>query len=164
MQPQEAIASIGEAINLSVLASDTHASQLSYQWMRNGVDLSGEEASTFSIDSVTSTDSGNYQVKVSNNEGTTISNAASITISSAQLYTQEQYDAALISGFNLGIQSVGNTSEPDGSPGTPAATSAILDVYYSTDLTTWDLMESIEVENPPAEQMFMKAELTPPSE
>ena len=51
-----------------------------------------------------------------------------------------------------------------GSSGTPAATSAILDVYYSTDLTTWDLMESIEVENPPAGQMFMKTELTPPSE
>ena len=51
-----------------------------------------------------------------------------------------------------------------GSSGTPAPTSAILDVYYSTDLTTWDLMESIEVENPPAGQLFMKAELTPPSE
>ena len=80
------------------------------------------------------------------------------------LYTQQQYDAALTSGFNLGVQSVSGPSDSGGSSGTPAATSAILDVYYSTDLTTWDLMESIEVENPPAGQMFMKTELTPPSE
>jgi len=45
----------------------------------------------------------------------------------------------------------------------PAASSALLDIYSSTDLSTWTLMESIEVVNPP-EQIFMKAVLTPPSE
>jgi len=45
----------------------------------------------------------------------------------------------------------------------PAGSSALLDIYSSTDLSTWTLMESIEVVNPP-EQIFMKAVLTPPSE
>ena len=121
-----------------------------------------------SIDSLTQSDVGNYQVKVTNTEGTTVTEGASVTIAdggiSNGLYTQQQYDAALTSGFNLGVQSVGGSSDSSGSSGTPAATSAILDVYYSTDLTTWDLMESIEVENPPEGQLFMKTELTPPSE
>ena len=168
VQPQDAIASVRDSIILSVEATDVRETSLSYQWMRNGIELSGETAATLSIDSVTESDVGNYQVKVTNEAGTTVTEGASITIAdggiSNGLYTQEQYDAALISGFNLGVQSVSGSSDSGGSSGTPAATSAILDVYYSTDLTTWDLMESIEVVNPPAGQMFMKTELTPPSE
>ena len=164
VQPQGVITSIGEAIILSVSATDIESSQLGYQWMRNGVDLAEETTSTLTISSIASTDIGSYRVKVSNEVGITTSDAASVTLLASNLYTQQQYDAALTSGFNLGVQSVSNTSDSGGPPGTPAATSAILDVYYSTDLTTWDLMKSIEVENPPAGQMFMKTELTPPSE
>ena len=168
VQPQDAIASIGDSIMLSVEATDVRETALSYQWMCNGIEITGETAANLSIVSLAQSDVGNYQVKVTNAEGTTVTEGASITIAdggiSNGLYTQQQYDAALTSGFNLGVQSVGGSSDSGGSSGTPAATSAILDVYYSTDLTTWDLMESIEVENPPAGQMFMKTELIPPSE
>jgi hypothetical protein len=168
VQPQDAIASIGDSIMLSVEATDVRETSLSYQWMCNGIEIAGKTAANLSIVSLAQSDVGNYQVKVTNAEGTTVTEGASVTIAdggiSNGLYTQQQYDAALTSGFNLGVQSVGGSSDSGGSSGTPAATSAILDVYYSTDLTTWDLMESIEVENPPAGQMFMKTELTPPSE
>jgi hypothetical protein len=168
VQPQDAIASIGDSIMLSVEATDVRETALSYQWMCNGIEIAGKTAANLSLVSLAQSDVGNYQVKVTNAEGTTFTEGASVTIAdggiSNGLYTQQQYDAALTSGFNLGVQSVGGSSDSGGSSGTPAATSAILDVYYSTDLTTWDLMESIEVENPPAGQMFMKTELTPPSE
>jgi hypothetical protein len=168
VQPQDAIASIGDSIMLSVEATDVRETSLSYQWMCNGIEIAGKTAANLSIVSLAQSDVGNYQVKVTNAEGTTVTEGASVTIAdggiSNGLYTQQQYDAALTSGFNLGVQSVGGSSDSGVSSGTPAATSAILDVYYSTDLTTWDLMESIEVENPPAGQMFMKTELTPPSE
>ena len=168
VQPQDAIASIGDSIMLSVQATDVRETGLSYQWMRNGIEIAEKTAASLSIVSFAQSDVGNYQVKVTNSEGTTVTEGASVTIAdggiSNGLYTQEQYDAALISGFNLGVQSVSGSSDSGGSSGTPAATSAILDVYYSTDLTTWDLMESIEVVNPPAGQLFMKTELTPPSE
>jgi len=167
VQPQDAIASVGDSIILSVEATDVRETALSYQWMCNGIEIVGKTAANLSIVSLAQSDVGNYQVKVTNAEGTTVTEGASITLandSSANgLYTQQQYDAALTSGFNLGVQSVGGSSDSGGSSGTPAATSAILDVYYSTDLSSWDLMESIEVENPPAGQMFMKTELTPPS-
>jgi hypothetical protein len=168
VQPQDAIASIGDSIMLSVEATDVRETALSYQWMCNGIEIAGKTAANLSIVSLAQSDVGNYQVKVTNAEGTTVTEGASVTIAdggiSNGLYTQQQYDAALTSGFNLGVQSVGGSSDSGGSSGTPAATSAILDVYYSTDLSSWNLMESIEVENPPAGQMFMKTELTPPSE
>jgi len=106
VQPQGAIASIGEAVNLSVSATDVESSQLSYQWMRNGVDLAEETASALSITSITSTDGGSYQVKVSNTAGTTTSEAASLTLLASDLYTQQQFDTALSSGFALGVITV----------------------------------------------------------
>ena len=106
VQPQGAIASIGEAVNLSVSATDVESSQLSYQWMRNGIDLVGETAAALSITSITSTDGGIYQVKVSNTEGTTTSEAASLTLLASDLYTQQQFDTALSSGFALGVITV----------------------------------------------------------
>ncbi len=106
VQPQGAIASIGETVNLSVSATDVESSQLSYQWMRNGVDLSQETAASLSITSIASTDSGSYQVKVSNTAGTTTSEAASVTLVASDLYTQQQFDTALSSGFALGVSTV----------------------------------------------------------
>jgi hypothetical protein len=106
VQPQGAIASIGETVNLSVSATDVEGSQLSYQWMRNGVDLSQETAASLSITSIASTDSGSYQVKVSNTAGTTTSEAASVTLVASDLYTQQQFDTALSSGFALGVSTV----------------------------------------------------------
>jgi hypothetical protein len=168
VQPQDAIASIGDSIMLSVEATDVRETALSYQWMCNGIEIAEKTAANLSIVSLAQSDVGNYQVKVTNAEGTTVTEGASVTIAdsgiSNGLYTQQQYDAALTSGFNLGVQSVGGSSDSGGSSGIPAATSAVLDVYYSTDLSSWNLMESIIVESPPAGQMFMKTKLTPPSE
>ena len=90
VQPQGAIASLAETINLSVAATDVQGSTLTYQWMRNGVDLIEKTAASLSITSLTATDTGSYQVKVSNSEGTTTSEAAAVTIVASQLYSQEQ--------------------------------------------------------------------------
>ena len=114
VQPQGAIASLAETINLSVAATDVQGSTLTYQWMRNGVDLSEKTAASLSITSLTATDTGSYQVKVSNGEGTTTSEAAVVTIVASQLYSQEQFDSALSSGFNLGVQSVSNNAQAYG--------------------------------------------------
>jgi hypothetical protein len=100
-------------VNLSVSATDVQGSALTYQWMRNGVDIADEVSATLSISSIASTDSGSYQVKVTNNEGTTVSEAANVTLVATQLYTQQQYDAALTSGFNLGVQSA-QSAQADG--------------------------------------------------
>jgi len=154
VQPQGAIASLAETINLSVAATDVQGSTLTYQWMRNGVDLIEKTAASLSITSLTATDTGSYQVKVSNSEGTTTSEAAAVTIVASQLYSQEQFDSALSSGFNLGVQSVSNNAQAYGlytsaelidlRPGSSqlqidnnGAVTLQLQIQRSDDLSTW---------------------------
>jgi len=139
---------------LSVAATDVQGSTLTYQWMRNGVDLSDKTAASLSITSLTATDTGSYQVKVSNGEGTTTSEAAAVTIVASQLYSQEQFDSALSSGFNLGVQSVSNNAQGYGlytstelidlRPGSSqlqidnnGAVKLQLQIQRSVDLSTW---------------------------
>jgi hypothetical protein len=167
VQPQGAIASLAETINLSVAATDVQGSTLTYQWMRNGVDLSEKTAASLSITSLTATDTGSYQVKVSNSEGTTTSEAAAVTIVASQLYSQEQFDSALSSGFNLGVQSVSNNAQAYGlytsaelidlRPGSSqlqidnnGAVTLQLQIQRSDDLSTWSstLEDLISVELP----------------
>ena len=114
VQPQGAIASLDETVNFSVSATDVQGSQVTYQWMRNGVDLDGKTASSLSIASLAASDTGSYQVKVSNHEGTTISEAATVTLLTSQPYSQEAYDAAFSSGFNSGVQLVRSNAETYG--------------------------------------------------
>ena len=167
VQPQGAIASLAETINLSVAATDVQGSTLTYQWMRNGVDLSEKTAASLSITSLTATDTGSYQVKVSNSEGTTTSEAAAVTIVASQLYSQEQFDSAqssaLSSGFNLGVQSVSNNAQAYGlytstelidlRPGSSqlqidnnGAVTLQLQIQRSDDLSTWTDLISVPID------------------
>ena len=166
VQPQGAIAAVGEGVNLSVAATDVQASALTYQWMRNGIDLIGKAASSLSITSLAATDTGSYQVKVSNSAGTTTSEAAAVTIPAGQLYSQEQFDSALSSGFNLGAQSVINNAQAHGlyastelidlRPGSSQlqigknAVTLRLQIQRSEDLNTWSSApgDLIEVDLP----------------
>ncbi|MGB0460241.1 MAG: leucine-rich repeat protein, partial [Opitutales bacterium] len=153
VQPQGAIATSGETVNLSVSATDVQGSALTYQWMRNGVDIADEVSATLSISSIASSDSGSYQVKVTNNEGTTVSEAANVSLVASQLYTQQQYDAALTTGFNLGVQSAQN-AQADGwyteeqlvdlragsvllTPQSNGSATLSLQIERSDDLNTW---------------------------
>lgn len=68
----------GQNVTFSVTASG--ASPLSYQWMKNGENISGANASTYVINNVKTMDGGEYSVKVSNNFGNAISSKAILTI------------------------------------------------------------------------------------
>jgi hypothetical protein len=116
LNPQDITANKGSSATISVTASDVLGNSLNYQWLKNGVDVDGETSSSIVFQSISGSDAGNYQVVVSNGNGTTISESASVSILSSSIsYTQEQYDAALTTGFNLGVQSV-STSEPVAEP------------------------------------------------
>jgi Immunoglobulin domain len=51
----------------------------SFQWQRNGVDISGATGSSYTIPNVALGDAGNYTVIVTNNFGSTASNPAVLT-------------------------------------------------------------------------------------
>lgn len=77
--PASQTVNLGAPVSFSVVASGTDPK--SYQWRRNGTDLSGKTADTLSIASATSGDSGDYTVVVSNLGGSvTNSPAATLTV------------------------------------------------------------------------------------
>jgi hypothetical protein len=53
---------------------------LSYQWKKDGADLSGAVTTSYSVSSATPFYAGNYTVAVTNTYGTTLSNTATLTV------------------------------------------------------------------------------------
>jgi uncharacterized repeat protein (TIGR01451 family) len=76
-QPANQAACIGRPVTFSVTAT---GSGLSYQWRRNGNNISGATAASFTIASVAASDAGSYDVVVSNACAMVTSNAATLTI------------------------------------------------------------------------------------
>ncbi len=72
---------VGQSVSFSVMASGTGT--LAYQWKRNGANITGANASTYTIGSVQSTDAADmpgYTVVVSNAVGATTSAAATLVV------------------------------------------------------------------------------------
>ena len=83
-QPQSHIAMVGANVAFSVTATGTEP--LSYQWRKNGGNLtngsriSGVNAAALTIASAQTTDSGNYTVIVSNSSGAVTSSSVLLTV------------------------------------------------------------------------------------
>lgn len=77
--PQDQTVAAGQSATFTVSASG--ASPLSYQWQRNGVDISGATQSTYTLQNASASDDGGlFRVWVSDSGGTSISNAARLTV------------------------------------------------------------------------------------
>ena len=80
-QPQSQTVMTGQSITLAVSATGTGT--LSYQWEKEGADISGATANTYSISNVQNTNAGTYTVAVTNSVGSVTSLGAVITVSAA---------------------------------------------------------------------------------
>jgi large repetitive protein len=80
-QPQSQTVMAGQSVTLS--ASATGTGTLSYQWLKDGVDISGATANTYSIPNVQNTSAGTYTVAVTNSVGSVTSLGAVLTVSAA---------------------------------------------------------------------------------
>src|SRR5205823_3478175 len=61
------VLTVGKPLALSVTATGTDP--LTYQWAKNGVDITGATSSTYNIAGVVKTDAGKYTVTVRNSKG-----------------------------------------------------------------------------------------------
>lgn len=90
-QPQGASKTVGQSLSLSVTATVSDGGTMSYQWKKNGTNISGATSSTFSINSVALSDAGDYSVVVTNTLGattaTTTSSTATVAVSAAPTTT-----------------------------------------------------------------------------
>lgn len=79
-QPVGVTVSGGQPASFSVTATGT--APLKYQWQKNGVNITGATAATYTIASTTSSHAGFYRAVVSNTVGSVTSNAAQLTVTS----------------------------------------------------------------------------------
>jgi hypothetical protein len=79
VQPASQTVLAGPSVTFSVVASPA-GPVYAYQWQKNGVNISGGTARSYSIASVSGSDAGNYSVVVTGSGGTTNSQAASLAV------------------------------------------------------------------------------------
>ncbi|HZU42872.1 MAG TPA: immunoglobulin domain-containing protein [Terriglobales bacterium] len=81
-QPSNQTVAVGQTATFSVTATGTPP--LSYQWQRNGANISGATGASYTTPPVTNADNGaQFKVVVSNSLGNVTSNAATLTIGAA---------------------------------------------------------------------------------
>lgn len=77
-QPQNTTVAQGNTATFSVTASGSPVP--TYQWRRNGTNITGATAATYTITNVQPSQAGQYSVVVSNSAGTVTSNNATLTV------------------------------------------------------------------------------------
>ncbi len=80
-QPASVSVTTGSSASLSVTASGDGV--LTYQWKKDGTDVSGATTATYAISATSSTSAGSYTVVVSNFLGSVTSSAATLTVNAA---------------------------------------------------------------------------------
>lgn len=103
----------GQTASFSVTASGT--APLSYQWRKDGNNISGATASTFSIASVATGDAGTYSVVVTNSAGSATSNNATLTVTAAAVapsITSHPADQRITAGQTASFSVTANGTAP----------------------------------------------------
>ena len=78
--PQSQAVCAGESVTFSVTTDETNLSHTSYQWRKDGEDISGAIRDCYTIDPVSVDDAGMYDVVVTNPCGVVTSDAATLTV------------------------------------------------------------------------------------
>lgn len=80
-QPAAQSVGVGSSVTFTVAASGT--SPFTYQWHKDGADLTGATAATLTLNNVQLTDAGSYSVTVTNSLGSADSSPAALTVTAA---------------------------------------------------------------------------------
>jgi hypothetical protein len=82
----EAAVPLGKSVTLT--ASATGSTPITYQWSKNGVAISGATASAYSIPVYAATHAGSYTVKVSNLAGSATSQPVALSTATAPVVVE----------------------------------------------------------------------------
>jgi hypothetical protein len=81
-QPASLSVTVGQTATFSVVASGT--APLSYQWQKNGANITGATSASYTTPATTSADNGStFQVVVTNSKGSATSNAVTLSVTPA---------------------------------------------------------------------------------
>jgi hypothetical protein len=112
--PQDQTAQVGGSATFSVTASG--APPLGYQWQRDGFDIAGANATSYTVTGVQPADNGAlFRCRVSNAFGSTTSNPARLTVSNNQAPTASIFAPVGGSAYNAGdtIAFSGGGNDPE---------------------------------------------------
>ncbi|EMN1956380.1 immunoglobulin domain-containing protein [Citrobacter koseri] len=83
-QPQNRTLTVGDALNLSVSATVSDSSALTYQWKHDGEDISGATSPTYTKASVTEDDAGAYTCQITSTTAGSLTSGAATVIVNAE--------------------------------------------------------------------------------
>lgn len=118
LPPRSVAVAAGANVTFSVTVSGT--GPFGYQWLFNGVAVPSATGSTLTLTSVQTANAGNYSVRVSNGQGSTISAAAVLDVITYQPLAHWKFDEA--PGSTIAIDSRGSfngTNSPTGAAFVP---------------------------------------------
>lgn len=98
------------SVTFTVVA--TSSSTLSYQWRKNGGNISGATASSYTITSVQANNAGTYSVKVTNAGGNVTSSGATLTILLPPTITTQPQNQTVVPGQNAAFSVVATGMSP----------------------------------------------------
>ncbi len=106
-QPQGRTAPTGASVTLSVTATGTDP--LTYQWIKNGEKITGATSASHTVSSVATSDTGGYQVLVSNSAGDQISQTATLRVAQPVIVVTQPVSTQIRQGqpYELGILASG---------------------------------------------------------
>jgi hypothetical protein len=110
-QPSNLTLSSGSTAVFTVAASGPQP--LSYQWRFNGTSIPSATAATYTIPNVQASNSGNYDVVVSNSGGSVTSTVASLTVLSSTILANGSFESGYASWTATGNQEI-NLRASDG--------------------------------------------------
>jgi hypothetical protein len=107
-QPSSTAVTVGNYFMLSIMAAGS--SPISYQWKKDGINISGATGSNYAINSAAMLDAGNYTVVATNAAASVTSNAAVVTVTPAVmpsfLNQPTATTSALTAGGSLNISGI----------------------------------------------------------
>jgi hypothetical protein len=124
--------SVERCVNGTVTFSVTATNATGYQWKKGGVNISGETASSITLNSLTALDADDYSVEVTNTCGSITSNNATLTINSLPTAgSSAGGPTTFCSGSDVSLTATGGTTYQWRKDGTNTATSNPLVVTTS---------------------------------
>ena len=160
-QPSAVVRAVGQPASFSVAATGT--APLSYQWLKNGLNIAGATGSSYSIPSTVTADAASYSVKVTGPVGAATSSSVALTLNIAPAVSTQPLNAYKALGQSASFSVVASGTGPftyqwskDGNAiaGANAATYSIA-VVGNTDVGRY----SVSVANAVGAVLSQEAEL-----
>lgn len=113
LQPLPAKSTVATGSNVTYSVANTGTATITYQWRKNGVNLSGETNSTLNLTAVDFFDNGTYSVVATNGIGSTTSASAVLTVTSGPIFTTQPppiKPVALGGSASVAVKTVGSAT------------------------------------------------------